>query len=72
MVDARQDNAELVPYPVFYLSMLQYGRPPKHVALVLKQCNFPGRWLGFVRIGLANEVPGAWFRNVADRDVTVY
>ena len=72
MVDTRQDAAELVPCPVFCLSMLQYGRPPKHVALVLKQCNFPGRGSGFVRIGPANEVPGSWFRNLAAREVMIY
>jgi hypothetical protein len=72
MVDARNEAAELAPRPVFCLSMLQYGRPPKHVALVLKECSFPGRSDGFMRIGLANEVPGLWFRNVADREVTIY
>jgi hypothetical protein len=72
MVDARNETAELVPHPVFCLSMLQYGRPPKHVALVLKECSFPGRSDGFMRIGLANEVPGLWFRNAADREVTIY
>jgi len=72
MVDARNETAELVPRPVFCLSMLQYGRPPKHVALVLKECSFPGRSDGFMRIGLANEVPGLWFRNAADREVTIY
>jgi len=72
MIDTRQDTAELIPCPVFCLSMLRYSRPPKHVALVLKQCNFPGRELGFVRIGLANEVPGMWFRNMTEREVMVY
>ncbi|KAE9373556.1 HET-domain-containing protein [Stipitochalara longipes BDJ] len=72
MIDTQQDVAEVDPCPVFCLSMLQFGRPPKHVALVLKQSNSPGRPDGFVRIGIASEVPGLWFRNAADREVTIY
>lgn len=72
MVDTVDDTATPKPQPVHCLSMLQYGRPPKHVVLVLKESDAATHPEGFVRIGIANEVPGIWLQNVAEQTVTIY
>jgi hypothetical protein len=70
MVDTFEDAEISVGTSAYCFSMLQYGRPPKYVALVLMEStDHPG---GFVRIGIANEVPGAWFSSVGDHFVTIF
>ena len=72
MVDTLDKLALNEPCPVYCLSMLQYGRLSRHVALVLKDHYSLSRSGCYLRIGIANEVPGVWFRDVVKSTFMIY
>ena len=69
MIDSRE-ALEIKDGTVLYcLSMLQYGRPKAHCTLVLMESIL--RPEDFERIGIANDIPGEWFRDAIFREVTI-
>lgn len=69
MIDSRE-TLEIEDGTVVYcLSMLQSGRLKVYYTLVLMKLIFYPE--GFERIGMANDIPGEWFRDAIFRDVTI-
>jgi hypothetical protein len=40
IVNTLEDRDASLPRPVYCLSIVHYGPPPKHIALILRECNF--------------------------------
>jgi hypothetical protein len=69
MIDSREDLAIEHGTVVYRLSMLQSWQSTIHYTLVLKESiSHPE---DFERIGMANEIPGEWFRDAIFREVTI-
>jgi hypothetical protein len=70
MIDSREALEIEDGTAVYCLSLLQSGRSKVHYTLVLRESISDPE--GFQRIGMANDVPGEWFRDAVFREVTIF
>ncbi|PMD12231.1 hypothetical protein NA56DRAFT_501949 [Hyaloscypha hepaticicola] len=70
MIDSRE-SLEIEDGTIVYcLGMLQSGRSKVYYVLVLMESTLYPE--GFERIGMANDIPGEWFRDSTFREVTIF